>query len=116
MIIAFAGAPERMLVSASFALGRAITYEIMNIYAVKMAGVFMIATSTLALKTGFIARWIAFLGYALAAALVLSIRDIDGILLVFPLWVLLVSLYILIGNLRAPPRASVPAADEEKHE
>jgi hypothetical protein len=34
-----------------------------------MAGVFMIATSTLALRTGFIARWIAFLGYALSLLL-----------------------------------------------
>jgi hypothetical protein len=96
--------PERMLGSPTFALGRAITFEIMNIYAVKMAGVFMIATSTLALRTGIIARWIAFLGYALALVLLLSNRDIQLIVVVFPLWVLLVSLYILIGNLRAPQR------------
>ncbi len=32
--------------SATFTFGRAIIYEIMNIYAIKMAGVFMIATST----------------------------------------------------------------------
>jgi hypothetical protein len=31
-----------------------------------MAAVFMISTSTLAIRTGFIARWIALLGYAFA--------------------------------------------------
>ena len=98
IIIAYAAAPERLLGSGTFALARAITYEVMNIYAIKMAAVFMIATSTLALRTGFFARWIALLGYALALLLLLSTRNIPGILLAFPLWVLLVSLYILIAG------------------
>jgi hypothetical protein len=53
---------------------RAVTYEIMNLYAVKMAAMFMISTSTLAMRTGFTPRWIAFLGYALALLLLLSGR------------------------------------------
>ena len=88
----------------------------MNIYAIKMAGVFMIATSTLALRTGFIARWIAFLGYAVALLLLLSSRYIEGILLVFPLWVLLISLYILIDNLRRPSPAATTTSEKERHE
>jgi hypothetical protein len=112
LIIAFTAAPEHALASATFTLARAITYETMNIYAIKMAGVFMIATSTLALRTGFIARWIAFVGYGLALVLLLSGRNIDGILMIFPLWVLLVSLYILIDNLRPPSQASASAPKE----
>jgi hypothetical protein len=100
IIIAFTVAPDGLLGSTTFTFARAITYEIMNIYAIKMAGVFMVATSTLALRTGFIARWIAFLGYALALLLLLSSRNMEGVLLVFPLWVLLVSLYILASNMR----------------
>jgi hypothetical protein len=100
ILIAFAAAPDHVLASATFTFARAITFEIMNIYAIKMAGVFMIATCTLALRTGFIARWIAFLGYGLALLLLLSSRSMEGVLIVFPLWVLLVSLYILVGNLR----------------
>jgi hypothetical protein len=100
IITAFAAAPDHVLGSATFTFARAIIYEIMNIYAIKMAGVFMIATSTLALRTGFIARWIAFVGYGVALLLLLSNRNMEGVMLVFPLWVLLVSLYILVGNLR----------------
>ncbi len=100
IIIAFVAAPESLLGSATFTFARAITYEIMNVYAIKMAGVFMIATSTLALRTGFIARWISFLGYVVAVLLLLSSRYIESILMVFPLWVLLVSLHILVGDLR----------------
>jgi hypothetical protein len=116
IIIAFTAAPELLLGSATFTLARAMTYEIMNIYAIKMAGVFMIATSTLALRTGFIARWIAFLGYAVALLLLFASRNIEGILLAFPLWVLLVSLYILIGNLREPSRTIVSESEEKKHD
>src|SRR5271167_3713707 len=38
--------------SGAYALGRAQTYLTMNIYAMKMAGVFMISTSTISLRTG----------------------------------------------------------------
>ena len=63
-------------------------------YAVKMAAVFMISTSTLAMRTGFTPRWTAFLGFACALLLLLSGRYIDWILLVFPLRVLLISNYV----------------------
>jgi hypothetical protein len=107
IIIAHTAEANRLVGSATFTFGRAVAYEIMNVYAIKMAGVFMIATSTLAVRTGFIARWIAFLGYVLAVLLLFSSRYIEGILLVFPLWVLLVSTYILIDN----RRQSSPTAD-----
>jgi hypothetical protein len=107
IIIAYAARPEGLLDSATFTFARAVTYEIMNLYAVKMAGVFMISTSTLAMRTGFTPRWTAFLGFACALLLLFSGRNIEWILMVFPLWVLLISIYILIDNLR---RASQTAA------
>jgi hypothetical protein len=60
----------------------------MNLYAVKMAAV-LISTSTL-----------------------LSGRYIDWNLLVIPLWVLLISIYILVDNLRRPSQtaATMPGA------
>ena len=116
LIIAYTADPGRLIGSSTFTSARAIAYEVMNIYALKMAGVFMIATSTLALRTQFIPRWIAFLGYAVALLLLLSSRYIEGILLVFPLWVLLISLYILIDNLRRPSPAAATNLENERHE
>jgi len=78
---------------------RVSVYQVMNVYAVKMAGVFMIVTSTMALRTGISKRWMAFLGIALAVALLLSIGTFYWILLVFPLWVLTISIHILLVNL-----------------
>jgi hypothetical protein len=98
IIIAYAARPEGLLDSATFTFARAVTYEIMNLYAIKMAAVFMISTSTLTIRTGFAPRWTAFLGFACALLLLLSGRYIAWIILVFPLWVLLISIYILIDN------------------
>ncbi|WP_295457755.1 hypothetical protein [uncultured Thiodictyon sp.] len=102
LMIAYKAAPGGLLGSPSFTVMRAVMYVAMNVYAVKMAGVFMIVTSTLAIRTGFIRRWIALFGYALAALLLLSIGTFAEILLVFPLWVLLVSVDILIDRRPQP--------------
>jgi hypothetical protein len=92
--------PEILRQTGAYALGRAEIYQTMNVYGIKMAGVFMFSTSTIILRTGIISRRNAFLGYGLAAVLVLSIGIINWIPLVFPLWVLLLSGEILVENLR----------------
>jgi hypothetical protein len=63
----------------------------------KMAGVFMISSCTLALRTGIFPRWMAYLGLALALFLLLSIGFIYWAPLVFPLWVLLISVHIQVA-------------------
>jgi hypothetical protein len=59
----------------------------------------MFTTSTILLRTRIVPRWIAFLGYALGATLVLSIGILAWISLVFPVWVFVVSAAILLENL-----------------
>ena len=113
IIIAYTARPERLLDSATLTFARALTYEIMNLYAVKMAGVFMISTSTLAIRTGFVPRWIAFVGFAFALLLLLSGRNVDWIIMVFPLWALLISIYILIANLRQPSQAAATSPGQK---
>ena len=94
---------ESLLQSGVYAVERAEIYQIMNIYAVKMAGIFMISASTISLRTRIVPRWMGLLGYALALLLLLSIRIIEWSPMVFPLWVLLVSVYILIERFRHDP-------------
>ena len=106
IVIAYAAKPAELLDSPTFTFARAATYEIMNLYAARMAALFMGSTSTLAIRTSFIARWMAFLGYAFALFLILSGRYIEWILMLFPIWVLLISIDILIDNLRRPPQAA----------
>jgi len=86
---------EGLIASGTYTLGRA-QIQSMHIYAAKMAGVFMISTSTISLQARIVPRWMVFLGYALAAIHLLNIESIQWIPLAFPLWVLLFSLCILI--------------------
>ena len=67
LIIVYGDDPNRLISSGMYTYGRVVTYQIISIYAIKMTGVFMIATSTLAVRTGITPRWMSFIGYALAA-------------------------------------------------
>lgn len=100
LVVAYRAAPEQLLGTPTFRSARAVAYEIMNVYAIKMAAVFMMATSSLGLRTGFIARWVAVLGLAVALGLLLAGRSVEGILLAFPVWVLVTSLSILAEDAR----------------
>jgi hypothetical protein len=97
LIVAYEDNPG-VVSSTIYGFARPLSYEIMNVYAIKMAGVFMISSSSLWIRTGVIPRWIAFLGYALALVLLLALRYVDWASIIFPLWVLLISVYILIEH------------------
>jgi hypothetical protein len=99
IILTYIAQPQGFVDSSVFAFARSFFHELINLYTVKMASVFMISTSMIGLRTGFIPRWSAFLGFACALVLLLSGRHTDWIFMVFPLWVLLVSIYILVQNL-----------------
>ncbi len=103
LILAYSVQPKTIFDAGTFAFARAFTYGIIHIYAYKMAVVFMITASTLAIRTRITARWIAFAGYASAGVLLFGGGYVDWPLFVLPTWVLLVSGYILFDNLRGSP-------------
>lgn len=57
IISMFGMAPGMLIDSGLYTFGRTITYEIMNINTMKMAGVFIISTCTLSLRTRIFPRW-----------------------------------------------------------
>jgi hypothetical protein len=63
-----------------------------------MAGVFMFSTCTIGLRAAIVPRWIAYIGYASGLVLLLVISNWRWITLVFPIWMLLVSSYILLAE------------------
>lgn len=99
LVQAYSVAANALPGSATFAFVRAFTYDLMHNYALKMAAVFMVTTSTLAINTQLTARWIALLGYACALFLLVGDVYLDWAIFVFPSWVLLVSVHILKDNL-----------------
>jgi hypothetical protein len=102
IIIAFHAAPEALGRSATFHFARGLAYGMINVYLVKTASVFMITTSTIALYTRLTPRWLAVAGYIIAIVLLFGSYYLDWSLMVFPLWVLAVSLSILSDKEAAP--------------
>ena len=60
-MLAFSAEPAAMVNSTILLVARALAYNLVNVYAIKMAGVFMISASTMILYTKIAPRWIAIL-------------------------------------------------------
>ncbi|HEU0083864.1 MAG TPA: hypothetical protein VFQ87_13445 [Bradyrhizobium sp.] len=99
MLVASVADPDEIS-SATFRFARAATYILINVYATKMAAVFMVTTSTLVIYTAIAPRWIALIGYALALLLLVGSYHIGWSFAILPAWVLLISVHILADNLR----------------
>ena len=103
ILIAFAMQPQELIGSATFHFARATAYSLVNVYMIKMASVFMITTSTVAIYTGIAPRWLAVFGFALALMLLLGSFYISWSFMVFPLWVFLISASILRDSFDRTP-------------
>ncbi len=84
----------------AYTFGRLLIYQTSNVYALRMSGVFMISLATIWLRTRTIPRLLVFGTYALALILLLTVSLSVWFTLIFPAWVLMISVYILVGNLR----------------
>ena len=105
VLVASVSTPQELMNSATFRFARAVSYIIANVYAIKMAAVFMISTSTVVIRTGIAPRWIAFLGFALALILLMVSFFFSWSFAILPFWVFLISVYILIDNLGGSGKA-----------
>lgn len=108
LLASYAHNPEGVVESGLFDFGRQTMFRVANIYAIKMASVFMMSLATVWTRTRTMPRPLA-IGTYLAAITLLFVNSLSlWMVLVFPVWVLVISLYILTGNVRRP--ALAPAA------
>jgi hypothetical protein len=78
----------------------------------RMAAVFTLATTNLGFRTGVLPRWLVIGGFAVAAVLFFIPPHIIWVALLFPGWVLVLSLYILFVSFRVDvvaPAAPAPS-------
>ena len=101
LLASYALEPDKLIVSGVYVYSRAVISRITNVYAIRMAGVFMISLGTISIRTRILHRGLAFLTYALALFLLFSIGLSVWVTLIFPGWVLIISIYILVLNLRS---------------
>jgi hypothetical protein len=71
-LIDSAAGPNDLTKSDTFRFARATAFILANVYASKMAAVFMFSTSTIVIYTGIAPRWIAYIGFQLAITVLIG--------------------------------------------
>ena len=81
--------------------GRHVTTLLLNVYAMRMAAVFTLTTVTIARHTEIVSRWLTIAGLVSALILMFASGIVAWAELLFPVWILALSIDILIGRSRA---------------
>ena len=87
-----------------WSFGRRVSYTLLNVYAMRMAAVFTISTTTIAARLGLAPRWLTALGMVTGLALLVTAGSIPWVELMFPAWVLVFSLHILVATFHQSAR------------
>ena len=87
--------------------GRPTAYNLLTTCAMRMAGVFAIATSTIALRTGLLFRWLALTGFLVGLLSLFAVGPVPWLELAFPIWIFAININIL-----AVSRSSRPVDSE----
>jgi hypothetical protein len=88
-------------------------YTLVFVYAVRAAGMYMFTTTGLARSAGLLPKAVVVLSYLAATFLLVSATFHPAVLLVFPAWVLMISIVLLVHRpAPAAPRAATAGAGE----
>jgi hypothetical protein len=97
-LIASLSADPKLIDDPVITYSRIVMRQITSIYALRMAGIFMTSFASIFLRNGLMPRWVGGITIVLAIVLLLSVNLSTWLELVFPIWVFLISLMILIAN------------------
>ena len=83
-----------------FIYATAFANQIMGSYFLRMASVYMLSIGSLWTRTKVVPRWLTIITYIVAVPFLLFAGALTWARFLFPAWVLLVSIFILIMNFR----------------
>jgi len=84
--------------AATLAQGRNVTALLLNVYSMRMAAVFTLTTVSIARRTGIVSGWLAIAGFAVALVLLVGVGISAWVELLFPVWILALSVDILAAG------------------
>jgi hypothetical protein len=102
-LLAAASASSGPLGADVLALGRDVTGLLLNVYSMRMAAVFTLTTVTIARRTEIVSRWLTVAGVVTALVLLITVSFSDWVELLFPAWILALSIDILIAGRKVAP-------------
>lgn len=95
VLASFTATPVTWPSSDAYIFGRSMIKVMGSVVALRMAGVFMFSSGTIWLRTQIMPRWLIWLTYLMALVLLIGGPSFRPFRLGFPLWVFVVSLFIL---------------------
>ena len=102
LVDAYGASPEQLFESGGYEFARKTVFTLSNTLGVRMAGVFMLSTGTIWWRSGAVPRWVVGVTYALATLQVFGPGISLWTTLVFPIWVLIVSVHFLVVRHEQP--------------
>ncbi len=109
LLATYARVGNSIVDSGLYSYVRDMIYVINNVYSVRMAAVFMFSLATVGIRTKYIPVWLSIITYVLALSLLLAISHNLWVSLVFPAWVLVISVYLLFTNFHTRSQSDAPA-------
>ena len=109
IVAAAANDPAGFAASTTYTYARQAVTQILAVYALRMAAIFQLSQASLWMRTRVMPRWMALITVIVALVLLFVFTQSFWVVLVFPAWVLLVSVYILVETLRGRPAGAEPS-------
>jgi len=81
--------------SIAFLFGASLAKTLFFVFAVKMAGAFMLVSSTIGRRTGALPRWFTLVGLVAGLVMLFSVGFFEPLAVIFPVWVAIVSILLL---------------------
>ena len=95
VLASYAAAPETWAASNASIFGRAMIRVTGGVVTLRMAGVFMFSSGTIWSRTKVMPKWIVWLTFIMALTLLIGGPSLRWLRMGFPLWVLVISLFLL---------------------
>jgi hypothetical protein len=113
LISIYATDPSVLPQTPTYTFNRVLIYQVTNTYSLRMAGIFMTSLGTIWIRTKIMPRILVILTFGLAFIQLFGINLSQWFSLAFPSWVLLISVAILVFNLRKKKATSADSLSEQ---
>jgi hypothetical protein len=100
-LVLYASDLDLLTGSGVYSLALVVSNRLNTVYAMRMAGAFMFVLGTIWVRTRVMPRRLALITYLLATVLLISIGFTPWVILIFPAWVFIISVAILVLNYRS---------------
>lgn len=95
VLVSYAEAPDTWAGSDAYLFGRAMIQVMGGTVVLRMAGVFMLSSAAIWSRTKVMPRWVVLLTFVTALAMLIGGSSLHLLRLAFPVWVFLISLFLL---------------------